>query len=215
MSKTETIAMLRREYTLAGLTEQSALADPLQQFEVWFNQARAADLLEANALTLATVTPDGMPTARIVLLKGLDDRGFVFFTNYLSRKGQELAANPRATLLAFWAELERQVRIEGKVEKVSGEESEAYFRIRPRGAQLGAWASLQSEVIESRQQLEEAISMLEQKYAGQDVPRPPHWGGYRVLPEVIEFWQGRSNRLHDRLLYRRTGTSWTRVRLSP
>ena len=210
------LATLRREYTLAGLTEDAADPDPLRQFEQWFAQARAADVVEPNAMTLATAGPDGQPTARVVLLKGLDGRGFVFFTNYASRKGRELAANPRASLLVFWGELERQVRIDGTVERVTGDESDVYFRQRPRGAQLGAWASAQSDVIASRGELEARVAEVAGRFEGAtDVPRPPHWGGYRLVPHAVEFWQGRPNRLHDRLLYTRAAAVWTRQRLSP
>lgn len=211
-----TIADLRRDYTLAGLDESQAHPDPIQQFRQWFDQAVAANLPEPNAMTLATATPDGIPNARIVLLKDLDDRGFVFYTNYHSQKGQELAANPRAALVFLWTELERQVRVGGTVERVSADESDAYFQIRPLGSRLGAWASAQSQVIADRAQLEQQLITVTNTYADGHVPRPPHWGGYRVLPTAIEFWQGRPNRLHDRLLYsRQADGSWTISRLSP
>ena len=167
-------------------------------------------------MTLATISPDGKPSARIVLLKDCDDRGFVFYTNYQSIKGQHLVKNPWAALVFLWVELERQVRIEGKVEKVPPSESDSYFRTRPRGSQLGAWVSDQSNVIANREVLERQLEALEQKYAGKEVPRPPHWGGFRVIPTEIEFWQGRPNRLHDRLRYRLTESgNWIRERLSP
>jgi pyridoxamine 5'-phosphate oxidase len=166
-------------------------------------------------MTLATCTPDGRPSARVVLLKGFDERGFSFFTNYQGRKARDLEANPRASLVLFWQPLERQVRIDGRVEKVSEAESDQYFAIRPRGAQLGAWASVQSEVVPDREALEASLAEVERRFGEGFVPRPPHWGGYRVVPDEVEFWQGRPNRLHDRLLYRRTPGGWDLVRLSP
>ncbi|MEB3337667.1 MAG: pyridoxamine 5'-phosphate oxidase [Leptolyngbyaceae bacterium] len=210
------LADLRKDYTLQGLNESEADLNPFQQFQIWFDQALAAQLPEVNAMTLATATPNGIPSARIVLLKGLDERGFVFYTNYESRKGQELAQNPQASLVFLWAELERQVRVQGQVEKVSAPESDAYFQSRPLGSRLGAWASLQSQVVASREVLEERLESLGQQYPDQQVPRPSHWGGYRVLPTEIEFWQGRPSRLHDRLRYRRQADgSWLRDRLCP
>lgn len=209
------IADLRRDYRSHVLVESEATADPLVQFRQWFDEAIRAELLEPNAMTLATVAPDGSPAARIVLLKGLDDTGFVFFTNYESAKGRQLAHQPRACLLFFWGELERQVRITGQVERLPEEESLAYFRSRPRGSQLGAWASPQSRVIASRDELDAQLTELEARYADADIPLPPFWGGYRVIPAAVEFWQGRPSRLHDRLLYTRAGGEWTRVRLAP
>ena len=209
------LADLRKDYTQRGLSEADLLADPIAQFRVWFDQALAAGLAEPNAMTLATCTPDGHPSARVVLLKGLDERGLVFFTSYDGRKAQELAANPRASLVFYWAELERQVRIEGGVERTSEAESDAYFESRPRGSQLGAWSSEQSHVVAGRSVLEARIAEVEAKYANGPVPRPPFWGGFRVRPEVVEFWQGRSNRLHDRLRYRRDGTLWVIERICP
>ena len=207
---------LRREYTLAGLKESDLDPSPFKQFDRWFQQALAAGLPEPNAMTLATATPDGKPSARVVLLKGFDERGFVFFTNYESQKGRELSANPLAALVCYWVELERQVRISGRVSKVSGEESEAYFRSRPLGSQLGAWASRQSEVVAGRKILEDTLEQLTQEYETKPVPVPPNWGGYRVAPGTIEFWQGRPNRLHDRLRYTlQTNSQWLIERLSP
>ncbi len=211
-----TLADIRKEYTQAGLSEADADPDPFRQFQTWFEQAMAAQLLEPNGMTLATVTPDGKPRARIVLLKNFDERGFVFYTNYESHKGQELAQNSWAALVFWWTELERQVRIEGRVEKVSDVESNTYFRSRPLGSQLGAWTSQQSQVISNREVLDSRLQELQEKYQGQDIPRPPHWGGYRVTPTVIEFWQGRPSRLHDRLRYwRPEDGSWRIERLSP
>ncbi len=209
------IADLRREYASRALGEDQAEADPIRQFTVWFDEAASAQILDVNAMTLATTTPEGDPAARIVLLKGFDDDGFVFFTNYDSAKGLELAAHPRACLLFFWVELERQVRITGSVTKVSKTESDEYFHSRPFESQVGAWASAQSTPVADRTVLETRYAELAAQYAGQTVPLPAFWGGYRVAPEQVEFWQGRPSRLHDRLLYTRDGVHWTRSRLSP
>lgn len=209
------IADLRKDYTRETLNETDVDPNPFVQFQRWFDQAVSAELPEPNAMTLATATQDGIPAARIVLLKAVDDRGFTFFTNYNSNKGKELEANPQAALVFLWTELERQVRIVGTVEKVSAEESDRYFFSRPHNSRLGAWASEQSEIIPSRDVLEQKLAALKVEYEHREVPRPPHWGGFRVIPREVEFWQGRSSRLHDRLLYRRSGESWTIERMSP
>lgn len=210
------IADLRKDYSLQDLTEKDVDDNPFKQFQTWFSQAVEAQLVEPNAMTLATCTPDGQPSARMVLLKDVDEQGFVLFTNYNSHKGQELAINPQAALVFWWAELERQVRVVGTVEKISSAQSDSYFEVRPPKSRLGAWASNQSEVIPNREVLEQQLREFEQKYANQEVPRPPHWGGYRVIPTRVEFWQGRSSRLHDRLLYTRLEDgSWKIERLSP
>lgn len=210
------VADLRKEYTFQGLSEGQAHPNPFEQFKVWFEQAIAAQLPEPNAMTIATATLDGRPSARLVLLKDYDERGFVFYTNYESNKGQQLLENPWGAIVFWWAELERQVRIEGSVEQVSAEEANAYFESRPKGSQLGAWASNQSQVIASREVLEQRLQQLQKKYENKQIPRPPHWGGFRLIPAEIEFWQGRPSRLHDRLLYRRGDFgSWTMQRLSP
>jgi len=214
---TMSLADLRQEYSLAGLQESDLEKDPFRQFDKWFEEAQAAQILEPNAMTLATATRDAQPSARVVLLKNCDARGFVFYTNFESRKGRELAENPHATLLFSWLPMERQIIISGRVTKVAHEEALAYFHSRPRASQLGAWASQQSSVIPSRDVLDERLRALEAQYADQPIPLPPYWGGYRLAPETVEFWQGRRSRLHDRLRYRREteGGEWIIERLSP
>ena len=207
---------LRREYRRAALKEGELDPDPIRQLERWLQEAVRARVPEPNAMALATATPDGRPSARMVLLKGLDSRGLVFYTNLESRKAQELASNPRAALLFWWPELERQVRLEGPVEPVSDEEADAYFRTRPRSSRIGAWASPQSRPLKSRIELLRRVAEALARFPVGEVPRPPFWGGFRVRPESVEFWQGRPSRLHDRILYvRQEDGSWRRQRLAP
>ncbi len=206
---------LRREYRRAGLDEALVDPDPFRQFGTWFAEAQAAGIEEANAMTLATASPDGIPSARTVLLKGFGEEGFAFYTNYESQKGRDLLDNPRAALLFYWKELERQVRLTGPIERMSREETELYFRSRPIGSQIGALVSRQSQVVPSRAALEEEFARLEVEYAGKTVPLPDYWGGFRLRPTSFEFWQGRPNRLHDRLRYRPDEGSWRIERLSP
>ena len=210
------IADIRRDYSLKTLNEDEVADSPFLQFADWWQQAIESEIDEVNAMTLATASLEAVPAARIVLLKGYDEKGFVFYTNYESAKGRELAENPKASLLFFWKELERQIRITGIVEKVSAAESDEYFLSRPTGSQIGAWASPQSHVIENRSWLEKQVKLLEEKFSNDAVTRPSHWGGYRVKPVIIEFWQGRSSRLHDRLQYslQENGT-WKIERLAP
>ena len=209
------IADIRRDYSLHSLNESDIASNPIQQFTKWWNDALASEVLEVNAMTLATSTKSGKPSARIVLLKGFDEKGFVFFTNYESNKGKALAENPNAALIFFWKEIERQIRIEGTTEKISAAESDEYFFSRPEGSRIGAWASPQSRIINNRNVLEENVQRFSNEFKN-SIPRPPHWGGYRVMPELIEFWQGRSNRLHDRIQYTKTGSgSWKVDRLAP
>lgn len=215
MQKNINIEDIRTDYRLLELDEKQVDKNPLIQFSTWFEQAVQANLEEVNAMTLATVDPNGMPNARIVLLKDLEDNGFIFYTNYESNKGRELAANPKAALVFFWPALQRQVRINGFVEKVNTETAENYFQSRPIGSQFGAWASPQSQVITDRKVLEENLQSVVEKYKDQTIPKPPHWGGYKVIPTLIEFWQGRTSRLHDRILYTKVGDKWKIERLAP
>jgi pyridoxamine 5'-phosphate oxidase len=211
-----TLAELRKEYALAGLSEKDLARDPFRQFEKWFQEVEAAKVPEPNAAVLATAARDGRPSARMVLLKGVDGRGFVFYTNYDSRKGRELEANPRAAFVFPWIALERQVIVEGAVTRVAREESEAYFHSRPRASQLAAWASPQSSILAGRDALDDAMKATERKYAGREAPLPQNWGGFRIVPETVEFWQGRRSRLHDRLRYRREASgAWVIERLAP
>jgi len=207
---------IRSEYLSAALSEKDTNSDPIKQFEKWFNEALEAEVQEPTAMTLATATLDGRPSARIVLLKGFDNNGFVFYTNYLSRKGKEIAKNPLGALLFFWGTLERQVRIEGVIEKVSREDSEKYFQTRPRASQLGAIASPQSQEIADREILDKKYGEVEAEYTDKDIPKPSYWGGYVLKPRLVEFWQGRESRLHDRILYKKIDNqNWKKVRLAP
>ena len=212
---TASLGDLRREYAQAALDAATLDPDPVAQFRRWYADAERVQLVEPNAMTLATADASGRPSARVVLLKSIDARGLVFFTDYRSRKARELTANPRAALTFLWKELERQVRVAGIVETVTRAESAAYFRTRPRGSRLGAWASEQSAVLPDRSALEREVARLGAQFPSDEIPLPPHWGGYRVLPDEFEFWQGRENRLHDRFRYARIGDGWRIERLSP
>ena len=211
----QSIADIRKDYKLRSLLEDDVLSDPIEQFTSWWSEAINSKIEEVNAMTLATASTDGVPSARIVLLKGLTKEGFIFFTNYNSDKGKQLETNPKAALVFFWKELERQVRIEGTVSKVSKEESEAYFASRPIASQIGAWASPQSTVIPGRNLLEENVHKYKDQFGEENIPKPPHWGGYIVKPFKMEFWQGRRSRLHDRILYTLENNNWIKSRLAP
>jgi pyridoxamine 5'-phosphate oxidase len=207
---------LRQDYRAASLSEKDIKQDPFTQFDSWFNQARASEMHEPNAMNLATATTDGRPSSRIVLLKGYNAEGFIFYTNYLSRKGKEIAKNPLGAITFWWGPLERQIRIEGTIEKISKYDSEAYFLSRPKGSQIGAVVSPQSQEIEGREGLEEKWKQLEKEYEDKDVAKPAHWGGYILKPRLFEFWQGRTSRLHDRIVFKRADKSnWKIVRLAP
>ncbi len=209
------IADIRTDYKLRSLSEHDVAPDPIVQFTRWWEEAIASNIEEVNAMTLATATSSGIPSARIVLLKGYDEKGFVFFTNYQSKKGQQLLENPHAALVFFWKELERQVRIEGVIEKVAATDSDTYFNSRPPGSRIGAWASPQSEVIAGREVIETNAGTYEKKFSDGIIPRPSHWGGYILKPGLVEFWQGRSSRLHDRIQYEASAAGWTIARLAP
>lgn len=209
------IEQIRRDFAKEELNESTIADNPIRQFSTWFEQALSADLLDPNAMTLSTVNKEGIPSSRIVLLKGVDQQGFRFYTNYKSRKGTELAENPHAALCFYWAALERQVRIEGEVQKLSRDQSEVYFHKRPRLSQLGAWASPQSSKVASRQELESRFKKVKEQFKGEEVPLPDFWGGYCLIPDRIEFWQGRRGRLHDRICYKRKNNDWEVFRLSP
>lgn len=210
------IADIRKDYKLRSLNESDVAVNPFDQFTRWWDDAVSSEIDEINAMTLATATTEGLPSARIVLLKGYDHDGFIFFTNYQSQKGQELEINPHAALVFFWKELERQVRIEGIIEKVTEKESDEYYNSRPVGSRIGAWASPQSEVITNREEIENNFASLEKKFGNENIPRPGHWGGYKLRPTMLEFWQGRSSRLHDRIRYAlQKDHNWLIERLAP
>ena len=211
----DNLRQMRQEYVAGSLNETDMPQSPIEVFKEWMDFAIKSGLTEPNAMTLATATKDGKPSARVVLLKEVNDEGFVFFTNYLSRKGRELVVNPEAAIVFDWHDIERQVRVEGKVEKLSEEESEAYFNERPEDAKIGAWASPQSKIVKDREELEKHLEEIEEQFEGMPVHRPSHWGGYLIRPSVIEFWQGRPSRMHDRLVYYKTEEGWTMHRLAP
>lgn len=215
MSLISNIANIRKDYSLESLSETDVAVTPILQFQKWWNEVLDSAILEVNAMTLATCNKIGRPDARIVLLKGFSEKGFIFFTNYQSRKGKELEENPYACLVFFWKELERQVRIEGTVTKTSRLDSNEYFLLRPKDSRISSWSSPQSKVIKSRDILEANVSKYEQQFADGNIPRPPHWGGYIISPSMVEFWQGRTNRLHDRIRYTAKGAGWKIERLAP
>ncbi len=209
------ISQIRRKYSTTGLVEKDAPRNPLVLFDRWFKEALQANILDVNAMTLATVSPQGKPKVRAILLKGFDSRGFVFYTNYESDKARDLVKHSQVSMLFFWPLLKRQVRVDGRAQKVPAKESDQYFKIRPRDSQIGVWASRQSRVIPGREILEKSMRLLERKFRNKPVPRPPHWGGYRVIPETFEFWKGRPHRLHDRIRYNLLKGKWKIDRLSP
>ncbi len=213
--KTKNVAELRRDYNQTELVESAVSDNPIGQFMSWFEQALSADLLDANAMTLSTASREGVPSSRIVLLKGVDEDGFRFYTNYKSRKAQELEENPRAALCFYWAPLERQVRIEGNVQKVSRDDSKSYFQQRPRLSKIGAWASQQSSKVASREELVTKFKEIEEQFEDKEVPLPEFWGGFLLKPTRVEFWQGRKGRMHDRICYEKDGESWKKFRLAP
>ena len=216
MATLHEIADIRKDYKLKSFSESDASIDPFNQFQIWWEDAAKSDIEEYNAMTVASVDDNGRPSARIVLLKGFSDEGFIFYTNFQSKKGKEILARPQVALVFFWKELERQVRIEGKCEVVSDELSDAYFTSRPIKSKIGAWASPQSTVLSDRTQLDEAFKLYENKYSDNNIPRPPHWGGFIVKPDLFEFWQGRRSRLHDRIQYTlENNNKWIRSRLAP
>ena len=215
MPSNSNIANIRKDYNLQSLSENNVDAHPIHQFNKWWKEAQESSVNEANAMTLATATKEGKPNARIVLLKGFNDDGFIFYSNYLSRKGREMDENPFACIVFFWRELERQVRIEGMILKISSAESDTYFLNRPEDSKIGAWSSPQSKVIPGRDILENNVIKYQAQFSDGNIPRPPHWGGYLLVPSIVEFWQGRSNRLHDRIQYSSVNNEWRIERLAP